>query len=119
MTQEPRSDWQVCSHSKTHVEVFPAGQKNYGRVVCDNCRKFLCWEPHPKNVALRQRNAVNLRKLLDSGTLTEWERGYCEGITNTPRLSPRQQGVLNELVAKHLLKGDSIDIQERNDAGPR
>jgi hypothetical protein len=96
-----------CSHTRTRVEISPPGHKHYGRVICVDCGKFLCWQPNPRNVELRQRNAINLRKLLDSGRLSPWEDGFCQGISQTPRLSPRQQALLNSLIEKHLTKGDS------------
>jgi hypothetical protein len=106
-----------CPHRQTRQEILSPGGKHYGRVSCVDCGRFLCWLPNPRNVEQRQQNAIHVRELLNSNRLTQWEEGFCFGIQNTPRLSPRQQDVLNQLVAKHLLKGDNIHGSE-NRNGP-
>ena len=106
-----------CAHCKTRVEVLPPGQYHYARVVCNSCGKQLCWQPHPRNVELRQRNAINVRKLLSSNSLNEYERGFCEGLTQNSKPSPRQQARLDRLVSKYLEKEITVnDSKNRNGA---
>jgi hypothetical protein len=108
-----------CAHPRTRVDILPPGNCHYGRVVCTDCGKQLCWQPHPRNIELRQRNAINLRKLLNSGRLTEWENGFCYGITNQARISPKQQAVLNTLTEKYLKQGDKLNDSGKRNGAPR
>ena len=105
-----------CPHRQTRQEILPAGGKHYGRVSCVDCGKFLCWLPNPRNVEQRQQNAIHIRDLLNSKHLSQWAEGFCFGIQNTPRLSPRQQDVLNQLVAKHLFKRESTNEDTKRNA---
>jgi len=91
----------TCAHTRTHVELLPPGSERYGRVVCVDCAKQLCWGPFPQNVSRKQQNAIYIRQLLGSNRLTDWERGYCEGIQHNHRLAPHQQRLLDGLVAKY------------------
>ena len=106
-----------CVHSQTRVEILPRGQPHYGSVVCVQCGKHLCWEPFPQNASRKQQNAIYIRQLLGSGRLTDWERGYCEGIRHNHRLAPHQQRLLDGLVAKYKQKGNvSYNNARRNGA---
>ena len=96
-----------CTHSKTRDVLLPPGQHHYARVVCSDCGKQLYWKPKPENEARRKVNAANLQKLLDDGRLSDWERGYCQGLTKLNlRLSPKQQALLNGLVEQYLTRED-------------
>src|SRR5215831_11064440 len=85
-----------CDHSQTRVEILPPGQPHYSQVVCALCERRLCWKPHPSNSERRRTNAINLAKLLGSNRLTDWECGFCQGIQHHPRISPKQQALLDE-----------------------
>jgi hypothetical protein len=106
-------DREDCIHARTHVELMPPGAQHYGRVVCEDCGKQLCWKPSPANVDRRRRNTVNLNKLLGTHRLTEWEKGFCQALIDNPRLSPRQQRCLDGLVSKYL-EDIQNDPQKRN-----
>jgi hypothetical protein len=94
-----RSD---CVHSRTRVELLPREHKHYARVVCGDCGKQLCYRANPTNAQRRRQNAAHIQELLSSSGLTEWERGYCEGLHHNHRPTPNQQSLLDQLVTKHL-----------------
>ncbi|SRR5260370_24134533 len=96
-----------CAHSKTRVEVLPPGQYHYARVVCDSCGKQLCWQPKPENAERRRQNAANIQRLLGIGQLLDWERDFCQSLSQHKLHSPKQQALLNGLVEKYL-KGEDI-----------
>ena len=105
-----------CAHSKTRVEVLPPGQYHYARVVCDSCGKQLCWQPKPQNAERRRQNAANIQRLLGIGALLDWERDFCQSLSQHKLPSPKQQALLNGLVEKYL-KGEDIHARtKRNDA---
>jgi hypothetical protein len=112
------ADCADCAHSRTHVETLPPGSYHYGRIICADCGKQLCWQPHPRNVEIRQRNANNLRELLGNDRLTDWERDLCQGLSQLKnlRLSPRQQALLNGLVERYLMEENTSADTKRNGA---
>jgi hypothetical protein len=103
----------TCVHPRTRLELLRPGAAHYARTICVDCGRQVCWVPHRRNVERRQRNAINLEKLLRSNQLTDWERGFCEG-TRGNRISPRQQAVLNQLVQKYLEGEIKNDDRKRN-----
>ena len=111
-------DRAACSHPRTRVELLPRGHQHYARVVCEVCGKQLCWRPNPTNVERRRKNAGDIQKLLTSKLLTSWENGFCNGITQNPRLSPRQQETLDRLVETYLRKDMIIEHTRTNGALP-
>ena len=56
----------------------------------------------PANVARQQLSAFRVAKLLVSKGLTRWERKFLASIAHYPRLSPKQQQVLDKLAEKYL-----------------
>jgi hypothetical protein len=98
-----------CLHERTRVEKLPPGHQHWGRVICESCHKQLCWRPFPSNAERRKRNKDNIQKLLDSGLLAEWEKGFCEGVSLNERLHPRLQALLDQMAAKYRK-----DIQNAN-----
>ena len=94
-----------CSHERTKVELLQRGQEHYAHVVCSDCNTALCFRPHPHRVSIRQRNAINVQKLSRLNSLTQWEKGFLEGVAQNPRPNPRQQTLLDELADKYLRRG--------------
>lgn len=107
----------LCEHTQSRLELMPPGSGRYGRVVCLGCGKQLCWEPFPGNISRKQQNAIYIRQILGSNRLNDWERGFCEGIQHHPRISPRQQSLLDGLFQKHLLRGESKHGEQPNRNG--
>jgi hypothetical protein len=104
-----------CAHAQTRLEVLPSDHQHYVRVVCEVCGKQLCWKANPTNVERRRLNAISIQRLLGSSRLTEWENGFCQGISQNPRLGPKQQALLDRLVEKYL-KEDIHEVAKRSDA---
>ena len=93
-----------CAHPRTRVEILPPGQFHFGRVVCADCGKQLCWQPKPENAERRRQNVANTTKLLGISQLLEWERAFCQGLSQHKLPSPKQQALLNGLTEKYLNK---------------
>jgi hypothetical protein len=91
-----------CAHSRTRVEVLPPGQYHYARVVCAKCEKQLCWQPKPENAERRRQNAATIQRLRGIGRLLDWERDFCQSLSQHKLPSPKQQALLNGLTEKYL-----------------
>jgi len=107
-----------CAHPRTRVELLPREHKHYARVVCEDCGKQLCYRANPSNAQRRRKNAAHIQELLSSGRLTEWERGYCEGLHHNQRPTPNQQSLLDQLVTKHLNRKVVQSEYRRKTNGP-
>jgi hypothetical protein len=107
-----------CTHPTTRVDVFPPGScEHFAKVICTECETTLCYKPHPRILARRQLNAVNIQKLSADSRLTAFERGFLTGLRNH-KPTPRQQQILDALVRKYILnKGvETNDSENRNGA---
>ena len=93
-----------CAHPRTRVEILPPGQFHFGRVVCVDCGKQLCWQPKPENAERRRQNATNIKKLLGISQLLDWEVAFCQSLSQHKLPSPKQQALLNGLTEKYLNK---------------
>jgi len=91
-----------CAHLQTRTELMAPGHMHFARVVCVICGKQLYWKANPGNAELRRKNAMKLQALLGNSRLSDWERGYCQGLQHNPRLSHKQQALLDELAEKYL-----------------
>src|SRR5438067_3397195 len=80
-----------CAHPRTRVEILPPGQFHFGRVVCVDCGKQLCWQPKPENAERRRQNATNIKKLLGISQLLDWEVAFCQSLSQHKLPSPKQQ----------------------------
>jgi hypothetical protein len=107
-----------CVHSKTRVEVLPPGQYHYARVVCDACGKQLCWQPKPENAERRRQNAANIQRLLGIGQLLDWERDFCQSLSQHKLPSPKQQALLNGLTEKYLNKENILNADRKENCAP-
>jgi hypothetical protein len=58
--------------------------------------------PRPSTIKRRTLNGFRLARLAMCEGLNFWERGFVRDISNRQKLSPRQQEILDELVAKFL-----------------
>lgn len=108
----------VCAHPRARVEILPRGHSHYARMVCELCGEFMCYKANPTNAQRRRQNTVHIQELLSSGRLTEWERGYCEGLHHNHRPTPNQQSLLEQLVAKHLNRKVVQSEHRRKTNGP-
>jgi hypothetical protein len=100
-----------CLHPHTKLEHLPPGQEHFAVLKCAACDAWMRFIPHPCSVSRRQRNAININKISQISALTDWEKGFCEGIRQNPRPTPRQQALLDQLVAKYL---EGVDTNEQN-----
>jgi hypothetical protein len=93
-----------CPHTHTEVEILPTNQEHYAVVKCCACAKALCFKPHPHVLSRRQRNAANIKQLLGSNRLSQWEHGFLSGLIQHPRPTCQQQAQLALMVEKYLRK---------------
>jgi hypothetical protein len=90
----------TCQHGRTRVELMPHGFPHHGRLVCTACGAFLGWATKPANVERQRLNGYRIAKLAMIEGLTDWELGFIKSIGAQRKLSPKQQGILDELVAQ-------------------
>jgi hypothetical protein len=102
-----------CAHARTRVELLSQGP-HHSRVICQDCRKQLCFRANPSNAARRRQNAANIQRLLGSNRLSDFERGFCEGLHHNQRPTTSQQAFLDQLVKKILRKDIQIEHTKRN-----
>ena len=107
-----------CAHPRTRVEILPPGQLHFGRVVCADCGKQLCWQPKPENAERRRQNVANIKKLLGISQLLDWERAFCQGLSQHKLPSPKQQALLNGLMEKYLNKENIKNAESKRSCTP-
>jgi hypothetical protein len=107
-----------CAHPRTRVEKLPPGQFHFGRVVCADCGKQLCWQPKPENSERRRRNVANIKKLLGISQLLDWERAFCQGLSQHKLPSPKQQALLSRLTEKYLNKENIQNAEPKRSCAP-
>jgi hypothetical protein len=93
---------QACGHKNTVTVREPPGRTHYSKEICIVCGAFLRWLPRPETLARRQFNAFRLARLGLCDRLNPWERTFVGDISKLRKLSPAQQRIVDELVAKYL-----------------
>jgi hypothetical protein len=91
-----------CAHLITRLAIIPAGHVHFAAERCSQCGCLLRWIPKPATVERQKLNAFKLAKLSMIDGLSDWERSFVRSIAHQNRLSPRQQEILDRLVAKFL-----------------
>jgi hypothetical protein len=85
-----------CPHA--HKIVVPEKRgPHYAKLICKHCHKFFGWMPHPENVRQQKENEEILTALAKLPNLPSWERQFVRTISETTRLSPKQQKKLLEI----------------------
>jgi hypothetical protein len=64
---------------------------------CGNCDCFGGWVAKPKNKVNRAEVQRAIAQLLESPSLSAWEREFLSSIKNQPKLSPRQREILSQI----------------------
>jgi hypothetical protein len=93
---------QACSHVATVIERMPTGYVHFARVKCRSCGRTLKWLAKPATIEHRRLNSYRLAKLAMCDRLTRWEQSFVENVSQRKTLSPRQQRVVDRLVAEYL-----------------
>jgi hypothetical protein len=93
---------QPCEHRATVTERLPDGSLHYARLSCAICGAFLRWLPKPATIERQRLSAFRIARLAMCSELNSWEHDFVANISQQRKLSPRQQEVLDELVAKYL-----------------
>lgn len=73
---------------------------HFGSYRCSGCDCFRGWAQNPANREKREQLQQLIASLLESPTLTNWERSFLESIRNQRKLSPKQQEKLNVIATK-------------------
>ena len=97
--------YQCCPHTATRTERLPDCHRHHARLMCTICGRFLRWLPRPENVERLRLNGFRIAKLSMKEGLSDWECSFLKSIGGQSKLSPKQQGVLDQLVAKYLSEG--------------
>ena len=92
---------QACRHHVTRTERLP-GHVHFAREVCVVCGRFLRWSAKPATLEGQRSNGFRIAKLTMQEGLTPWEREFLRSVAHQPRLSPRQQEILDKLCTKYL-----------------
>jgi hypothetical protein len=71
-------------------------------VRCAYCGLHLRWVAKPANVERQTLNSFRIARLSMRPDLSKWEREFLASVAHQPRLSPRQQAVLDDLCTKYL-----------------
>jgi hypothetical protein len=93
---------QVCRHRFVRVELMPPGYIHHAKETCDDCGAFVGWAPKLENLERRAGNSFRIAKLSMVDGLNSWEPEFLASISKQRWLSPKQQMVLDRLVAKYL-----------------
>jgi hypothetical protein len=94
--------YQRCSHSAKKIERLPAGHVHFAAERCADCGCLLRWLPKPSTIERRTLNSFRIARLSMRPDLSKWEREFLASVAHLPRISPRQQEILDKLVAKFL-----------------
>jgi hypothetical protein len=87
----------ICQHRTVKVVKMESGLHD-SKEVCASCGTFIKWLPKPETVERQKRNAAELSRLSQRQDLPKWEKEFVASlITQGPKLSPRQQKMLDEV----------------------
>lgn len=76
--------------------------QHHGKETCAACGRFIRWVPKPQTIERQNRNGSAVVALRNNENLTAWERAFIATLDGQgPKVSPKQQGVLDKLVAKY------------------
>jgi hypothetical protein len=87
-----------CEHLRTKSILTPEGP-HYAKSICEDCGRFVRWEPKPETIERHIRNA-ELISALKQKPLSDWEKEFLLSLEKWgPHLTPNQQNRLN-IIAK-------------------
>ena len=91
-----------CQHTKSDFIPTPE-LTHHGKNVCSECGKFMGWAPKPETMEKQQRNATRIVTLRNEPRLSTWEKGFIATLDGQgPKISPRQQEVLDSIFTKYV-----------------
>lgn len=88
-----------CGSTRINLVKMSAPSLHYAAIRCEQCDRFLGWQPKLENQEKRQRRQTTIIHLLKSPQLSQWERTFLEGVKGK-KISPKQQEVLARIAAK-------------------
>lgn len=97
-----RIEYSACPHSATVTERMPRGHLHHAARRCAYCGAHLSWLPKPQTIERRRLNGCRLARLAMCDGLTSWERNFVFDVSQRKNVSPRQQAIIDELVATYL-----------------
>lgn len=91
-----------CHHTQVKFTETPE-LTHHGKETCLTCGAFVRWVPKPETQERARRNASNIVRLRADGRLTAWQREFIASVEGQgPKLSPKQQVILDEIAAKYV-----------------
>lgn len=89
-----------CPHTVTQFVATPE-LKHHGKDVCAACGRFVRWVAKPETLEREAQNKKRIGQLCGIGRISAWEKSFLESVSSQPKLSPRQQVVLDKLWEKY------------------
>ena len=87
--------YQICHHCGSFSIEKICGicepTNHYGRLVCNDCGRWLAWIPDPKVTELVDKRNTYIDGLLGYSGISSWERVFLRSIKGRRWLSDRQQ----------------------------
>jgi hypothetical protein len=78
---------------------------HYAAWHCTECNRFRGWVPKPSNLTAQHAENELISRLLASGSLNDWELGFCESLKNQKNRSLKQKQKLREIAKRLGLTG--------------
>ncbi len=94
-----------CQHSQYNIVLCPTGP-HYAKKQCRQCLQFCGFVVKPENNQLRAERLAKVNELWNASP-TPGERIFLLGLSASDgRMSPRQEGRLNGMWARHLVEAE-------------
>lgn len=94
--------FQDCDHRHKAVVPEKRSSVHFAKQICSDCKKFLKWIPKPETLHRRMLNAETLTSLSKRDDLDEWTRHFVRSVSSIKNLTPKQQGILDDLRKRFL-----------------
>ncbi|MUH00632.1 hypothetical protein F7734_53540 [Scytonema sp. UIC 10036] len=98
----PHKTCTACGCDRVNFIHLQPPSPHFGCYRCAECDRFRGWTEKSANREKREQLQRALAQLLESSSLTSWEKNFLLGIQNQRKLSPKQ---LEKLQSIFALKG--------------
>ena len=73
---------------------------HYAKLVCDDCDRWIRWLPNPHNTVGYDLRTEQIKDLLETDRINDYERRFLNHIKDVRHLTPHQRVFLNNLLAQ-------------------
>ncbi len=98
---------------RCHSSIFtirPGTATHYASLKCDECDRFIQWLPHPKNHEIYCDENTLIDRLLASGKLNAWERGFTENLKRQKKRTPKPKITIQEIAGRLGIEASESSI---------